>query len=132
MLQAAAMARGGEVFVLEMGAPVKILDLARRLVELSGLQVRDAANPDGDIELSFIGLRPGEKLYEELLIGDNPSATENPRIMKAHEQFMPWPALREQLDLLEQAASAQDEQAIRAVLRTCVHGFSEEPLRVAA
>ena len=132
VLQAAAMAQGGEVFVLEMGEPVKILDLARRLVELSGLQVRDAANPDGDIELSFIGLRPGEKLYEELLIGDNPSATDNPRIMKAHEQFMPWPALREQLDLLEQAASAHDEQAIRAVLRTCVHGFSEEPLQEAA
>ena len=127
VLQAAAMAQGGEVFVLEMGEPVKILDLARRLVELSGLQVRDAANPDGDIELSFIGLRPGEKLYEELLIGDNPTSTDHPRIMKAHEEFMAWPALRQQLDVLEQAASASDEQAIRAVLKRCVHGFSEEP-----
>ena len=127
VLQAAAMARGGEVFVLEMGEPVKILDLARRLVELSGLQVRDAANPDGDIELSFIGLRPGEKLYEELLIGNNPSPTDNPRIMKAHEEFMPWPALRAQLDLLEHAASSHNEQAIRAVLKTCVQGFHEEP-----
>ena len=126
VLQAAAMAQGGEVFVLEMGEAVKILDLARRLVELSGLSVRDEANPDGDIELSFIGLRPGEKLYEELLIGDNPTSTEHPRIMKAHEEFMPWPALRAQLDLLQHAASAHDEQAIRQVLKRCVHGFSEE------
>ena len=125
VLQAAAMAQGGEVFVLEMGEPVKIIDLARRLIELSGLQVRDAANPEGDIELSFIGLRPGEKLFEELLIGDNPSATEHPRIMKAHEQFMPWPQLRAQLDELERASHAHDEDAIRAVLKACVHGFAE-------
>jgi FlaA1/EpsC-like NDP-sugar epimerase len=126
VLQAAAMAQGGEVFVLEMGEPVKILDLARRLVELSGLSVRDAENPEGDIELHFIGLRPGEKLYEELLIGDNPTPTEHPRIMKAHEEFMPWPALRKQLDVLEHAAHTHDEAAIRAVLKACVHGFSEQ------
>ena len=126
VLQAAAMAQGGEVFVLEMGEPVKILNLARRLVELSGLQVRDAANPDGDIELSFIGLRPGEKLYEELLIGDNPSKTAHPRVMKAHEEFMSWPDLISQLNPLENAANANDEAAIRAVLRTCVSGFCEE------
>ncbi len=126
VLQAAAMAEGGEVFVLEMGEPVKIIDLARRLVELSGLQVRDAQNPDGDIELTFIGLRPGEKLYEELLIGDNPSRTAHPRVLKAHEEFMNWSELMIQLKLLEQAASANDEAAIRAVLRACVHGFCEE------
>lgn len=125
VLQAAAMAQGGEVFVLEMGEPVKILDLARRLVELSGLSVRDAANPDGDIELSFIGLRPGEKLYEELLIGDNPTSTEHPRIMKAHEEFLPWPQLRAQLDALERAAQANNEVGIRAVLSACVHGFTQ-------
>ena len=123
VLQAAAMAQGGEVFVLDMGEPVKILDLARRLVGLSGLQVRDAEHPHGDIELSFIGLRPGEKLYEELLIGDNPSATAHPRIMKAHEEFMAWPELLNQLQQLQQAASAENETLIRQVLRTCVHGF---------
>ena len=128
VLQAAAMAQGGEVFVLEMGEPVKILDLARRLVELSGLQVRDAANPDGDIELSFIGLRPGEKLYEELLIGDNPTPTEHPRIMKAHEAFMPLLQLQVQLDTLNHATSRHDEAAIRAVLKVCVDGFSEQSL----
>ncbi len=127
VLQAAVMAAGGEVFVLEMGAPVKIVDLARRLVELSGLQVRDAQHPDGDIEFAFIGLRPGEKLYEELLIGDNPTPTTHPRIMKAHEDFMAWPEFLAQLQQLQQAADAEDVQAIRAVLRTCVHGFHDQP-----
>ena len=126
VLQAAAMATGGEVFVLDMGEPVRIMDLARRLVGLSGVQVRDAAQPDGDIEFSFIGLRPGEKLYEELLIGDNPTATAHPRIMKAHEDFMAWPELMSQLERLQQVASIEDVAAIRRVLRTCVHGFHEE------
>ena len=128
VLQAAAMATGGEVFVLDMGEPVKILDLARRLVGLSGLQVRDATQPDGDIEFSFIGLRPGEKLYEELLIGDNPTATAHPRIMKAHEDFMTWPELMIQLEQLQQAARAENVVAIRQVLRACVHGFHDTAL----
>ena len=126
VLQAAAMATGGEVFVLDMGEPVKILDLARRLVGLSGLQVRDATQPDGDIEFSFIGLRPGEKLYEELLIGDNPTATAHPRIMKAHEDFMAWPELMIKLEQLQQAARAENVVTIRRVLRACVHGFHDE------
>ena len=126
VLQAAAMATGGEVFVLDMGEPVRILDLARRLVGLSGLSVRDAAQPDGDIEFSFIGLRPGEKLYEELLIGDNPTATAHPRIMKAHEDFMAWPELMIQLEQLQQAARAENVVAIRLLLRACVHGFHDE------
>jgi FlaA1/EpsC-like NDP-sugar epimerase len=126
VLQAAAMATGGEVFVLDMGEPVKILDLARRLVSLSGLQVRDAAKPDGDIEFSFIGLRPGEKLYEELLIGDNPTATAHPCIMKAREDFMVWAELSSQLEQLRQAACSENVDAIRQVLRTCVHGFHDE------
>lgn len=127
VLQAAAMATGGEVFVLDMGESVKIIDLARRLVALSGLRVRDAAQPDGDIEFAFIGLRPGEKLYEELLIGDNPTPTSHPRIMKAHEDFLAWSELQHQLQLLDQAASHEDLEAIKVVLQTCVHGFHEQP-----
>ena len=126
VLQAGAMATGGDVFVLDMGEPIKIIDLARRLVALSGLQVRDAAQPDGDIEIAYVGLRPGEKLYEELLIGDNPTPTSHPRIMKAHEDFMHWPELREQLDLLQTAAAEENVVAIKAVLRVCVHGFHEQ------
>jgi len=90
VIQAGAMATGGDVFVLDMGQPVRIYDLARRMVELSGLTLRDEAHPHGDIAIEITGLRPGEKLYEELLIGDNPEPTDHPRIMKAHEDFMPW------------------------------------------
>lgn len=123
VLQAGAMAGGGEVFVLDMGEPVRILDMARRMVELSGLTVRDTGNPHGDIEIAVTGLRPGEKLYEELLIGDNPTPTSHPRIMKAHEDLLPWSELAGQLDRLRQAAEADDEAGIRAVLQVCVHGF---------
>jgi FlaA1/EpsC-like NDP-sugar epimerase len=127
VLQAGAMATGGDVFVLDMGEPVKIIDLARRLVALSGRRVRDADTPDGDIEIAVVGLRPGEKLYEELLIGDNPTPTTHPRIMKAHEDFMAWPVLQEQLRRLEQAADEEDVEAIKAVLTVCVDGFHEQP-----
>ncbi|MDP3699442.1 MAG: nucleoside-diphosphate sugar epimerase/dehydratase [Hylemonella sp.] len=125
VLQAGAMATGGEVFVLDMGEPVKIMDLARRMVELSGLSVRDEAHPAGDIEIAITGLRPGEKLYEELLIGDNPTPTPHPRIMKAHEDFLPWPVLDQHLQTLRQAAEHSDVAAIKAVLQTCVHGYGE-------
>ena len=83
VIQAGAMAKGGDVFILDMGQPIKILDLARRMIELSGLTVKDAQNPDGDIEIEISGLRPGEKLYEELLIGENPQHTSHPRILRA-------------------------------------------------
>ncbi len=126
VLQAAGMATGGEVFVLEMGASVKIIDLARRLVALSGLQVRDAQQPNGDVEFSFIGLRPGEKLFEELLIGENPTPTPHPRIMKAHEHFIAWPELQSHLQRLQGAAGDEDIQTIRQVLQSCVDGFHEE------
>jgi FlaA1/EpsC-like NDP-sugar epimerase len=126
VLQAGAMATGGDVFVLDMGEPVKIIDLARRLVSLSGLQVRDAQQPDGDIEIAFVGLRPGEKLYEELLIGDNPTPTSHPRIMKAHEDFINWPELQIQLDQLQVAAADENVDAIKAILLECVHGFHEQ------
>ena len=123
VLQAGAMAGGGEVFVLDMGEPVRILDLARRMVELSGLTVRDPEHPRGDIEIAITGLRPGEKLYEELLIGDNPTPTGHPRIMKAHEDCLPWPELQPQLARLQRAADTGDEAGIRFVLQACVHGF---------
>ena len=97
VIQASAMANGGEVFVLDMGQPVKIIDLARRMVELSGLTLKSAEQPDGDIGIDIVGLRPGEKLYEELLIGDNPEQTEHPGIMKANEKFLPYSALTAEL-----------------------------------
>ena len=125
VLQAGAMAQGGDVFVLDMGEPVKIIDLARRMVALSGLSVRDASHPDGDIEIAVTGLRPGEKLYEELLIGDNPKPTKHPRIMKAHEEFLPWPQLANQLVALRKAASVGDAPGIKLVLQACVQGYAE-------
>ena len=123
VLQAAAMAGGGEVFVLDMGEPVKILDLARRMVELSGLQLRSADHPAGDIEIVITGLRPGEKLYEELLLGDNPIPTVHPRIMKAREEGLDWAALQPRLDALQRAVVQSDVDAIKAVLRQCVQGY---------
>ncbi len=123
VLQAGAMAEGGDVFVLDMGEPVKIMDLAQRMVQLSGLTVRNEHNPVGDIEIAITGLRPGEKLYEELLIGDNPERTVHPRIMKAHEDYLAWPDLAVQLDALRNGAHASDVAAIKAVLQTCVHGY---------
>jgi len=125
VLYAGAMAKGGEVFVLDMGKPVRIMDLARRMVELSGLSVRDETAPDGDIAIKITGLRPGEKLYEELLIGDDPSPTGHSRIMKAHEVFLPWKELEVQLDLLRDAGERDDVDAIKSVLTTCVHGYVE-------
>ena len=124
VLQAGAMGQGGDVFVLDMGEPVKILDLAHRMVQLAGLAVRDSANPSGDIEIAITGLRPGEKLYEELLIGDNPQSTLHPRIMKAHEDMLPWDVLQDHLSALRAAAVAEDDFQIRAVLAACVQGFS--------
>jgi FlaA1/EpsC-like NDP-sugar epimerase len=123
VLQAGAMAVGGDVFVLDMGEPVKIMDLARHMVHLSGLTVREDACPSGDIEIAVTGLRPGEKLYEELLIGDNPERTAHPRIMKAHEDLLPLPVLELRLQALRQAADHNDVAAIKAVLQTCVHGY---------
>jgi len=123
VLQAGAMGQGGDVFVLDMGEPVKIMDLARRMVQLSGLSVRDESRPDGDISISITGLRPGEKLFEELLIGDNSEPTAHPRILKAHEACLPRVELESQLQALRQAAFANDEYAIRCVLAHCVPGF---------
>lgn len=124
VLQAGAMARGGDVFVLDMGQPVKIHDLALRMLKLAGLSVRDAAHPQGDIEVAITGLRPGEKLYEELLIGDNPEPTEHPRILRAQEEHLDWSALRGPLQALTDAAQHGDNAHMLALLQQLVAGFT--------
>jgi FlaA1/EpsC-like NDP-sugar epimerase len=124
VIQAGAMAKGGDVFVLDMGQSVKIIDLARRMIELTGLTVRDEQNPDGDIEIEITGLRPGEKLYEELLIGDNPKPTSHSRIMKAHEEFIPWAELEGQLRSLEMALNVNDVGVIRLMMEKLVAGYT--------
>ncbi|MFC0479690.1 polysaccharide biosynthesis protein [Gellertiella hungarica] len=126
VIQAGAMSRGGDVFLLDMGEPVRIYDLARKMIELSGLQVRDADNPQGDIEIEITGMRPGEKLYEELLIGDNPLPTDHPRILKAHEDMMPWPQLKEWLEKLDTALEKQDLVTARDILSQLVSGYKPE------
>jgi FlaA1/EpsC-like NDP-sugar epimerase len=123
VIQAGAMGTGGDVFVLDMGQPVRIYDLATRIVELSGLTVKTDDRPNGDIEIRVTGLRPGEKLYEELLIGDNPKPTQHTRIMKAHEKFLSWPQLNEQLSALNLAISVNDVPIIRGMLRLLVTDY---------
>jgi FlaA1/EpsC-like NDP-sugar epimerase len=123
VIQAGAMAQGGDVFVLDMGEPVRIFDLARRMVELSGLSLKDEENPEGDIEIQITGLRPGEKLFEELLIGDNAQPTAHARIMRALEDSLPWVELREVLNNLDQAMMTNDVATLRALLQVWVHGY---------
>jgi FlaA1/EpsC-like NDP-sugar epimerase len=123
VIQAGAMGTGGDVFVLDMGQPVRIYDLAKRMVELSGLVLKDELHPDGDIDIAITGLRPGEKLFEELLIGDNPQPTQHPRIMKANEDFMPWHTLQLQLDEINTAVQTNDVPKIRGLLQSLVPGY---------
>jgi FlaA1/EpsC-like NDP-sugar epimerase len=123
VIQAGAMAKGGEVFVLDMGQPVKIYDLAKRMVELSGLSVKNPETGGGDIEIVVTGLRPGEKLYEELLIGENPTTTSHPRIMMAREDFLPWEALQAELALLQQGLAKDDFQVLVGQLQRLVNGY---------
>jgi FlaA1/EpsC-like NDP-sugar epimerase len=120
VIQAGAMASGGDVFVLDMGEPVKIIDLARNMIELSGFTVRDVYNPFGDIELKFVGLRPGEKLYEELLIEDAPLITAHPRIRKAVEGFLPAPLLNKRLDDMRKAITCGTPADVRQILQDTV------------
>jgi FlaA1/EpsC-like NDP-sugar epimerase len=126
VIQAGAMASGGDVFVLDMGEPIKIIDLAKRMVELSGLALKDEVNPDGDIEIKVTGLRPGEKLYEELLIGDNPQPTSHARIMKAHEEFLSWADLQAKLGILNRALDMNDVPLIRSLLKELVPGYQPD------
>lgn len=126
VIQAGAMGQGGDVFVLDMGQPVKILDLARRMIHLSGYEAKDVDNPNGDIEIRFTGLRPGEKLYEELLIGDNVSGTTHPLIMRAEEMFLPKEELDFILKRLEKACAADDVDLIRNLLQQAVPEFAPQ------
>lgn len=123
VLQAGAMGRGGDVFVLDMGEPVKIADLAKKMVYLSGREVRSETAPLG-IEIRYVGLRPGEKLYEELLIGDNVTGTDHPLIMRAQEAEIAWPILENMLKQLEQTCEVADHEAIRDQLRKIVPEFT--------
>ncbi|MDF9617271.1 nucleoside-diphosphate sugar epimerase/dehydratase [Pseudomonas entomophila] len=126
VIQAGSMGQGGDVFVLDMGEPVKIAALAEKMVHLSGLSVRSEKNPHGDIAIEFSGLRPGEKLYEELLIGDNVSPTPHRMIMTANEDYLSWDVLKEQLSALVVAVDTEDFQSVRQLLRGMVSGYSPE------
>ncbi|MHA7917207.1 polysaccharide biosynthesis protein [Alloalcanivorax xenomutans] len=123
VIQAGAMAKGGEVFVIDMGEPVRIMDLATTMIRLMGMSVRDATNPDGDIEVVFSGLRPGEKLYEELLIGECSIETEHEMIMQAHEEKLTPAEINEALDRFRTALERGDQDALRALLRSYVNGY---------
>ena len=123
VIQAGSMGQGGDVFVLDMGEPVRIASLAERMIHLSGLSVRSAGNPEGDIAIEFTGLRPGEKLYEELLIGASDEATEHPMILRAREARLPWGQLCEALRRLEVAVQRVDIECVRNILLGCVDGY---------
>ena len=126
VIQAGSMGRGGDVFVLDMGQPVKIAELAEKLINLSGLTVRSEKSPHGDIAIEFTGLRPGEKLYEELLIGDNVSGTEHPMIMRADEECFTWDVLKGLLARLLKAVDDDDYPQVRVLLREAVSGYVPE------
>ena len=123
VIQAGAMASGGDVFVLDMGEPVKIITLATRMIELSGLTVKNNSNPNGDIAIKMIGLRPGEKLYEELLISNNPEATKHPKIFKSLDPYIEWSKLKPKVDSLEKLLIKNDHKAIRNLLKEIVNDF---------
>ena len=123
VLQAGAMGHGGDVFLLDMGKPIRIADMARHMIRLHGLRVRDAGDPEGDIAICYSGLRPGEKLYEELLIGKESTKTEHPRILRAEEEGLPWSALEQLLHRMTEACDAHDEAAIRVILSEVVTGY---------
>ena len=124
VIQAGAMGKGGDVFVLDMGESVKIIDLARQMIRLSGLDVKDAANPKGDIEIRITGLRPGEKLYEELIIGDNAVPTGHPRILTASETMLPWPQLENLLVQLSAACDSGNQTELRRILLAAPTAFA--------
>jgi len=124
VIQAASMGQGGDVFVLDMGKPVRIEDLAHRMINLMGMTVRDDENPEGDIEIEYIGLRPAEKLFEELLIGSNVSGTEHPRILRADEEFLAYEQLDDLLTNLKEASAALDYDRAREILLEAVREYT--------
>jgi FlaA1/EpsC-like NDP-sugar epimerase len=126
VIQAGSMGQGGDVFVLDMGEPVKIVELAEKMIHLSGLSVRSEKNPHGDIAIEFTGLRPGEKLYEELLIGDNVASTPHPMIMTASEDYLPWDVLKARLVELLAAVEQDDYSRVRQLLRETVSGYTPD------
>jgi len=126
VIQAGSMGQGGDVFVLDMGEPVKIVELAEKMIHLSGLSVRSEKNPHGDIAIEFTGLRPGEKLYEELLIGDNVAATLHPMIMTANEDYLSWDVLKARLVELLAAVEQDDYSRVRQLLRETVSGYTPD------
>lgn len=126
VIQAGAMMKGGDVFVLDMGEPVNISELARKMIHLSGLVIRDESQPAGDIDIVYTGLRPGEKLYEELLIGDNVSLTKHPKIMRAEEDVVPWGTLEGVLNNLKYAVEQDDIEKVRVILIETVVGFKPQ------
>lgn len=126
VIQAGSMGQGGDVFVLDMGEPVRIVELAEKMIHLSGLSVRSEKNPHGDIAIEFSGLRPGEKLYEELLIGDNVVATQHPMIMSANEDYLAWDVLKDKLTELLTAVEQDDYTRVRQMLRDTVSGYTPD------
>jgi len=120
VIQAGSMAKGSEVFVLDMGEPVKIVDLAKKMIYLTGLTIKDNLHPNGDIEIQYTGLRPGEKLYEELLIGNNPTTTEHDRILMANEPDLEYNYLITKLDLLRSFVESNDADSALNLLKQLV------------
>ena len=123
VIQAGAMAKGGEVFILDMGNPVKILTLAERMIELSGLEIKNELNPNGDIEIVTVGLRPGEKLYEELLVLNNPLPTKHPKIFKSIDPYLEWDLLKSKISNLEKCIKRNDYKDIRNCLGEIIHDY---------
>jgi len=126
VIQAGAMGEGGDVFVLDMGEPIKILELAKRMIKLSGYEVKDKDTPNGDIEIVFTGLRPGEKLYEELLIGNNVTATKHKLIRRAEEDFLSWREITGFMFDMKKALAKENEKALRHILEKAVDGYKSQ------
>ncbi len=129
VIQAGSMAEGGEVFLLDMGKPVKIMDLAKRMINLSGLKVSEKEH-DGDISIKITGLGPGEKLFEELLLSNNPLKTEHPRILKGSEEVLDWTSLEQGLDLLKISIERNDKDEVLSVLHNLVRDFRHSNIPV--
>jgi FlaA1/EpsC-like NDP-sugar epimerase len=126
VIQAGAMGQGGDVFVLDMGEPLRIIDLAKRMIHLSGYTEKNKENPEGDIEITFTGLRAGEKLYEELLIGDKVADTNHSKIMRAEEKVISWSELNNILPRLQNVNDQNNTEEVRAILLDYVDGFKPQ------